>query len=376
MSAAEPQPSKPDAPEAPADAAFDPQEGLDQLRAELEQLAASIDEAGQQIVEITEEQSEEAVDQVEAERQIAELRQTMRQQQEELERRQQEIENRQAALAEREQQIQTEKSELQQQLEQRQQQIAERQQHVEQLQTELTEREKSLDGEKGQVDQRAAEIKAQQEKLAAEQAALERWQKQLERREKRSSYPTAGDEEHPSPYIEKTPPPPRTPEKPAGNWGRRLLIDAAIILAIAAVIVGYYLYSQHQIGLEHRIVAVQRAIGDIQAEAIYRGATGRVDHLPNGYPVRIETAWFDQLPVNSLVGSDVPWLQIVGREQRNLVNPPDIVATKHAAAFWYNPYRGLIRARVPAQYNAEATVKLYNRINNTRVDITQVVQPD
>jgi hypothetical protein len=37
------------------------------------------------------------------------------------------------------------------------------------------------------------------------------------------------------------------------------------------------------------------------------------------------------------------------------------------AAFWYNPYKGILRARVPYDISDERALDLYNRVNGTSV---------
>jgi hypothetical protein len=35
------------------------------------------------------------------------------------------------------------------------------------------------------------------------------------------------------------------------------------------------------------------------------------------------------------------------------------------AAFWYNPYQGILRARVPVMISDEESLSVYNRINSS-----------
>jgi hypothetical protein len=47
-------------------------------------------------------------------------------------------------------------------------------------------------------------------------------------------------------------------------------------------------------------------------------------------------------------------------------DPPDPVLHRKAqAGFWYNPNRGVVRARVPGQGESGAALDLYNQLNNS-----------
>lgn len=86
-----------------------------------------------------------------------------------------------------------------------------------------------------------------------------------------------------------------------------------------------------------------------------------------GWPNTIDGAWFgDEPPLNHLLTGDRPWLEIAPAEDADRDHPSDPVAfdlDSKAASFWYNPYRGVVRARVAPQINEQATLSLYNRVN-------------
>ncbi|GIW74332.1 MAG: hypothetical protein KatS3mg103_0854 [Phycisphaerales bacterium] len=114
-------------------------------------------------------------------------------------------------------------------------------------------------------------------------------------------------------------------------------------------------------------LAVARFYEVLRVQATTRGVAvnGR------GWPNTIEGAWFgDDPPRNHLLSGDRPWVEIAPPEDADRDHPADPVAfdldvepgTK-AASFWYNPYRGVVRARVPPQINDAQTLALYNRVN-------------
>ena len=86
-----------------------------------------------------------------------------------------------------------------------------------------------------------------------------------------------------------------------------------------------------------------------------------------GWPNTIDGAWFgDEPPLNHLLTGDRPWVEIAPAEDADRDHPADPVAFDldgKAASFWYNPYRGVVRARVAPQINEDETLALYNRVN-------------
>ncbi|MEO1008805.1 MAG: hypothetical protein AAFX79_09565 [Planctomycetota bacterium] len=88
-----------------------------------------------------------------------------------------------------------------------------------------------------------------------------------------------------------------------------------------------------------------------------------------GWPITVEAWWFGKEPPrNQLLSGDRPWVEIAPIEHADRMHPDDPVAFDEdgvkPASFWYNPYRGVVRARVAPQINAEATLLLYNEVND------------
>lgn len=153
----------------------------------------------------------------------------------------------------------------------------------------------------------------------------------------------------------------------------RLLVDTVIALLLLAVL-GTILW--HQRADRHRaeqIAMVQQAMQAIESQSLYRAAIGDARASNAGYSDHLNPAWFDHLPNNVLVDHrEVPWLDSREDVGPDTLHPRHIVADSHHAAFWYNPYRGTIRARVPAQMSWEQTVELYNQVNGTAIRVDQV----
>lgn len=146
----------------------------------------------------------------------------------------------------------------------------------------------------------------------------------------------------------------------------RLLIDTLIALMLASilcVIVWRHLDEQHRL---IRFQKVHTALATLHETAIFHSALADVELTSAGFPTSISLAWFsgDDVPQNALLGGDRTWLDLAPPDNTS-ANPPDPVAyTLDTAAFWYNPNRGIFRARVPPQMTTARTLQLYNRINN------------
>jgi hypothetical protein len=53
--------------------------------------------------------------------------------------------------------------------------------------------------------------------------------------------------------------------------------------------------------------------------------------------------------------------------------PPDpIITSENQAEFWYNPNRGIFRARVMAQMTNEQTRQIYNQVNGTSLETVRM----
>ena len=151
-----------------------------------------------------------------------------------------------------------------------------------------------------------------------------------------------------------------------------LVVVAAVALAWSAVAV-----QRARSEDLSRETATRRALHRLTEAALMHGAVeqGQRRSAPR-YPDRPLRSWFDEgdLPRNGLAEPGVAWVDIATREDAAM-HPPDPVLlrddTEHTftnAAFWYHPGRGMFRARVPRQASDAATLRLYNRVNQTKLD--------
>jgi hypothetical protein len=149
----------------------------------------------------------------------------------------------------------------------------------------------------------------------------------------------------------------------------RRVVDAVGIIAGIGVltIVGVFGVQHYQ--REQHITAVGRSLHEFERILSLQAAAKQVELSPHGWPLTMDAGWFRSAPpANALLSSDRPWVEIATQREGELTDPPvRVAAQRSTAAFWYNPYRGLIRARVPLLASEQRTIDLYNRVNGSAV---------
>ena len=145
----------------------------------------------------------------------------------------------------------------------------------------------------------------------------------------------------------------------------RRVIDILIVLMLMAVLFGLVWHYRNEQKHVSDFRAVHDAISRLYEQALMQGSLD--DHTTRGgFPLMMQPKWFGQtLPINVLVPSVQPWIDIapIGDQADH---PPDpVIVSDEQAGFWYNPNRGLFRARVMPQFSEEETLDAYNQLNNT-----------
>lgn len=149
----------------------------------------------------------------------------------------------------------------------------------------------------------------------------------------------------------------------------RLVIDSLVALMLVAVLAGVALHYRQEQLVEQRVLITQSEVRRFQAQIMLQAAVEKVPLSHRGYPLSIATQWFaGDLPSNLLLGPAYPWVEIAPDTHRNLLHPTRHMATnRNLAQFWYNPYTGVVRARVPDSVSDETALRLYNEINDCDV---------
>jgi hypothetical protein len=144
-------------------------------------------------------------------------------------------------------------------------------------------------------------------------------------------------------------------------------VAAAAVLAVGAGLGGYF-YIQQQ--YSQQIATVSQGLRRFEQVLAFRGASKEAETSERGWPLTVQPEWFSSdTPRNLLVTQDRPWLEIATSEQADLQDPPlRIALSSTTASFWYNPYKGVIRARVPVAISDERALDLYNKVNGTALD--------
>ena len=149
----------------------------------------------------------------------------------------------------------------------------------------------------------------------------------------------------------------------------RWIRDIALLLLLASIGAGVLWYqmdrNNHAAELEKATAETQR----LEREVRFRAATKAVELNQRGWPLTVDPMWFEgSPPKNVLVGDGArgerPWLEIAPPEDAHLTHPPiRMTLSDDMAGFWYNPYQGVIRARVPVSVSDDAATVMYNTIN-------------
>ncbi len=149
----------------------------------------------------------------------------------------------------------------------------------------------------------------------------------------------------------------------------RWLADIAALVVVLALGSGLLLFERARRDREatiHRVAADARRL---ELELKYRAASKSVELNPRGWPVTVDPKWFDSAPpINALLSPHRPWVEVASPDEAGLLHPHVRMAVDESyAAFWYNPYQGVIRARVPVMVNDDQATDLYNRVNGTSI---------
>lgn len=146
----------------------------------------------------------------------------------------------------------------------------------------------------------------------------------------------------------------------------RLVIDSLIAMMLVAILAGVILHYRQQ---QRVVVAYQRVhqdLSQLRESIIYHSALQRDENNPWGFVAHVSPEWFTQgLPMNTLVSGRHPWMDIAPPGDMHDHPPDPVIRRDSQAGYWYNPTRGVIRARVPEQFTEHATLTLYNQINST-----------
>lgn len=151
----------------------------------------------------------------------------------------------------------------------------------------------------------------------------------------------------------------------------RFVLDTLVALMVVGLIVGAFMHFKTSRGMEQRVERARMELRRFDTQLSLKAQLGEVEVSTANYPMSIDPAWFaDNLPNNPLLQRGRPLVEIATEQQQDLQHPVERAVSdrdRSLAQFWYNPYRGLLRARVPNAGTDSKTLSLYNRVNDSRL---------
>lgn len=156
-----------------------------------------------------------------------------------------------------------------------------------------------------------------------------------------------------------------------GRRARRWLFDAVGVLGALVLILGAVVFMRSRQEREALVTRATAELRRVELELQYRAAARLPGLNSHGWPARLEESWFrspGEVPRNPLLAPERPWVDLATQEEMGLDDPVvKMAADPRLAGFWYNPQRGVVRARVPVLVSDADALELYNRINGTHL---------
>jgi hypothetical protein len=149
---------------------------------------------------------------------------------------------------------------------------------------------------------------------------------------------------------------------------------ALLLVGVLGLVLADYRAAARKLEAERQ---VHVALSLLAEQARYHGSMA----VPGGrgpvFPATISPGWFKgELPVNA-VAPGYAWLDVAPAGDLADDPPDPVLHRKAQAGFWYNPNRGVVRARVPGQRDPAEALDLYNQLNNSgRKDLAESAAAD
>ncbi len=145
----------------------------------------------------------------------------------------------------------------------------------------------------------------------------------------------------------------------------RWLTNIVLALMIAGLLGGAAMLAYREYDQQKQRNFVRDEVRRFQREINVRGALREGSLNERGYPTTIDPHWFaGDVPRNPLLGPSHPWVELAELDERDLDHPRNwAVFDSNAARFWYNGYRGIVRARVGRTAGEDEARQLYEYVN-------------
>ncbi|MCP3904153.1 MAG: hypothetical protein GY715_11020 [Planctomycetes bacterium] len=154
----------------------------------------------------------------------------------------------------------------------------------------------------------------------------------------------------------------------------RLVIHILVGLMVAAILGGVAMIKVNEHAQRTEENLARSEVSRFQAQIHLQTTLMAEENEEARPPTTIDPAWFpDNRPTNPLLPQTHPWVEIAVTRERDLLHPEDLIAgDESVASFWYNPFNGIVRARVPHQVSDSRVLELYNLVNDA--NLTSVFQ--
>ena len=149
------------------------------------------------------------------------------------------------------------------------------------------------------------------------------------------------------------------------RWLRYIMVAVALAGAVGAYLFHRASEQREQLAVD----ATRDAVADIKRKMRFLIATEEIEVNEAGWPEVIDPRWFEgEPPRNIVLGARHPWLEVATTLEYALDHPAQRVAiNEQLAGLWYNPAKGIVRARVPQTVSDQNTIDIYNRINGSSI---------
>ncbi len=146
----------------------------------------------------------------------------------------------------------------------------------------------------------------------------------------------------------------------------RWILDAIAVLTLIGLVAAVVMHRRTVAGREELVEQTASELRRLELEIKYRAVTQGTELNELGWPVTVSAGWFEDPPRNRLVTAGRVWVEVAGEADANLLHPTvRMTVDDNLAGFWYNPFQGIVRARVPVMVSDSDATALYNRINGT-----------
>ncbi len=149
----------------------------------------------------------------------------------------------------------------------------------------------------------------------------------------------------------------------------RFLLNILCLACVVVVGTALYFNSSDEANEAALMVQTREAVHTIDQILKLKATADETALNERGHAITVDVKWFkDGVPRNPMLGKPHPWLEIASEAEAGLLHPPVRLAVSECLAeFWYNPYQGVVRARVPVMISDSKSTALYNRINGTSI---------